>query len=256
LAIFEDLINEVCRTREPILTVSKNNDEYMQYNIGSALCIPLIAKGQLIGISVAAHENHEALNDESLAYLSSIFNQVSIAVENAQLYREMKEIAERDGLTKVYNRAYFQQKFAELKSKSGIKHLAVTILDIDCFKRFNDTYGHQFGDIVLKEVANISRKFLVEGEFVSRYGGEEFVIIFENKSEHYVMKKVEKIRRIIEETKVSDDKFTASVTASFGVAFYPTTYNGIDEHLLTCADDALYESKKNGRNQVTLSKDE
>lgn len=255
LMLFDNIIKQAMETKEPVLKTNQADLSFKEYNIGSVICIPLNIKGEMVGISIAAHENNGALNEDSLKFLSAIFNQISIAIENAKLYKNMQEMAEKDGLTKVYNRAYFQKAFSDLKNDKSIDKLAVSIFDIDFFKKFNDTYGHQFGDIVLQQVANIGKMYLVEGEFIARYGGEEFVIIFKDKDEDYVINKIEKIRQTIQDTEVTNEEITASVNASFGVAFYPRMYNGIDEHLLTCADDALYESKETGRNKVTIYHD-
>lgn len=155
-----------------------------------------------------------------------------------------------DGLTNILNRKYFlnivQDKFEALKTLDD--EFSIVMADIDFFKKVNDTYGHQVGDIVLQEIANILKESVRSIDKVSRYGGEEFIILlYANRTNAYHI--VDNIRKKIEQHSFAQE-YALSITASFGIAQYE-----LDESLdalIKRADRALYESKENGRNQVNI----
>ena len=179
-----------------------------------------------------------------------------MAIENAELYASMQVLATIDGLTGVFNRVYFHQKFEsefKLAKESGYE-LTLVILDIDYFKKFNDTYGHLFGDVVLKSVAQTVKNSLRATDTMARFGGEEFVIILPRTSIKKAFEKVEYLRHKIANSVITDSLVSASVTASFGIASFPETSKSITE-IIKDADNALYKAKDNGRNRIEVAKD-
>jgi len=124
-------------------------------------------------------------------------------------------------------------------------------MDIDHFKRFNDTFGHLFGDKVLKHIAHLMKKSLRSGDIIARYGGEEFVILLPRTSVKEAYDKVERLRNIVAKTTIKDELVEASVTVSFGVSSYPEFAN-TESELLKTADNALYDAKESGRNCVRI----
>lgn len=126
------------------------------------------------------------------------------------------------------------------------------MFDIDHFKRFNDTHGHQFGDLVLKTLSAFVMEKLRKTDLFARYGGEEFVILMPHTTRQQAYDKAEELRRGIEKLPVSSQQVTASVTVSIGVSTYPDTAD-TEVALIKAADDAMYEAKNAGRNLVRLA---
>lgn len=167
---------------------------------------------------------------------------------------ELKKKATRDPLTGIYNRSYFDDAVAEAIHLACDRCLpfGVIFTDIDKFKSLNDTYGHQFGDEVLKRVAALVARNLRSSDVLARYGGEEFVILVSNPTEKGIEKLAERIRAALEAGEFYCGTTPVPVTASFGAAI--TLPGRIDnnyaEQVIQQADEAMYDSKKNGRNQV------
>ena len=168
-----------------------------------------------------------------------------------QMKTKFEILAITDKLTKLYNR----HKFYEIatheieRSKRYKRPLSLIIFDIDHFKKINDTYGHDVGDYVLQELAKLIKKHIRKQDFAFRWGGEEFIILLPETDAQGAMKLAEKLRRIIESHTF---KKVGQVTISLGVTEYSSSDKDIDE-VVKRADNALYLSKKNGRNRATLA---
>lgn len=263
LAIVSDYIN--CDTLKPsteeghsMIDNNVNADDYpftKGRNIKSMICVPLLAKGKTLGIVLIEHSIQNAFDDENMRLLEVISQQVSIAIENARLYQQMHDLATLDGLTGAYNRLYFNDKFQEeFKNAQSKGHdLSFIIFDIDHFKKFNDTYGHLFGDLVLKTLSAFIMKTLRKEDIFARYGGEEFVILMPYTSLEQAREKAEDLRIGVSQLNITDRVVSASVTISVGVSTYPETASRFQE-LISTADDALYEAKNAGRNLVRVAK--
>lgn len=224
-------------------------------NIHSLICVPFLAKGVPLGLVLVEHSIKDAFNNENVRLLEIICQQVSIAIENARLYQQMQKLATLDGLTGAYNRQYFQDKLETEfnKAQQGNYNLSLIIFDIDYFKKFNDTYGHLFGDQILKALSSYVMKTLRKEDIFARYGGEEFVILMPHTSLELAAEKAEELRKGISELAITNNLVAASVNISAGVASYPkTARRPID--LLNSADDALYMAKRGGRNLVKVAK--
>ena len=173
-----------------------------------------------------------------------------LALKNQALYHT----SVTDHLTSVFNRMYlmdvFQKEFAT--SQRQARPLSCAIMDIDKFKDFNDQYGHQTGDFVLKETARTIGSNLRENDIFGRYGGEEFFLILAGtpleKAEHVA----EKIRKTIAETTFATQGLNLNVTLSFGVADMTVGTPTSTDEIIRNADQALYEAKRKGRNRVEL----
>ncbi|MHB8065546.1 MAG: sensor domain-containing diguanylate cyclase, partial [Ruminiclostridium sp.] len=263
LAILNDNINSklllsMLQNGNAILDNTVLHDKYdfiKTRKIGSFICIPLSSKARKFGLILIEHKNRNTFNEENLRLVTTICKTVSMAIENAELYANMQELATIDGLTAVYNRVYFHQKFeSEFKlAKDSGYDLTLVILDIDFFKKFNDTYGHLFGDVVLKSVAQTVKNNLRATDTVARFGGEEFVIILPRTTVQEAFEKVESLRHKIANNIVTDNLISASVTASFGIACFPETSSNQIE-LIRDADNALYKAKYSGRNRIEIAK--
>src|SRR6478735_9405386 len=168
--------------------------------------------------------------------------------------RQMYESALRDGLTKVFNKKYFTD-YLEKEFAFAARHggpLALIFLDIDFFKKINDTYGHPAGDFVLAELSQMMTTLLRTEDVLARFGGEEFTVLCRGSDLSGAQIVAERIRKAVAERKFSFGGKDIPVTISLGVVAIPES--GITEHheFLAAADKALYEAKRNGRNQVCV----
>ncbi|MBQ4122764.1 GGDEF domain-containing protein, partial [bacterium] len=161
-------------------------------------------------------------------------------------------LATTDGLTELYNHRFFQEQMKTMiaEAKKEDTNFSLVLLDIDFFKKFNDTYGHQAGDAVLKHVARTLKMCVRKDDYVCRYGGEEMTILLNNIPEEIALKTAEKICAAIAEKKYKlSPELEVNVTISLGVATYPENGKTAEE-LIEYADKCLYNAKENGRNQV------
>lgn len=263
LAILMDNINDGMLTEaiDKGQHLLENRVDQQQYlftrgrDVKSLICVPLNTKSRKFGLVLVEHRHRDAFDEDNVRLLSIIAQQVGIAMENADLYQKMQEIASRDGLTGVYNRQYFQERL-ELEinnAQDGDYPLSLAIFDIDHFKRFNDTFGHLFGDKVLKSIVESIVASLRENDITARYGGEEFILLFPGMSLDEAYEKVESLRRDIAQCVVKDKLVATSVTASFGLSSFKECALSGNE-LLRSADDALYEAKAAGRNCIRTAK--
>ena len=219
-------------------------------DIHSIMGIPIILRNKFIGYILVEHEMYNFMTTELKVFLTSISNQIAIIIENSFLYRELENSTKTDALMKIYNRNYFFDLIEKIVERNDIKKFALVMIDIDNFKKIHDTYGHQFGDEVLKNTAKIISKWKDKGDILARYGGEELIMYIPDiQNNESVLNKIEVIRSELEKSKVNFQGICKSITASFGVAFYPEESTDINK-LIKLADDLLYKSKKQGKNRV------
>lgn len=173
--------------------------------------------------------------------------------ENEKLRAKLQEQAIRDPLTGAFNRRYFSEALDQESARSVRENspFSILILDVDHFKQFNDTYGHKCGDIVLQTLATFLNENTRQGDIVCRYGGEEFVILMTDVAAEDAYKRAEIFRKQFEGTIVQYEGRKLKCTFSAGIASYPV-HASTGESLLTHADQALYFSKANGRNRVSV----
>lgn len=191
---------------------------------------------------------------EKTKLLENIFGQMDIAARNMSNYYKAEELSIKDALSGLYNRRYLNLYFKDnFVDKTHEGRVALAMLDIDHFKNINDTYGHLFGDQAIKMVSELILKCADDNDGTGfRYGGEEFVIIFENKMLSEIIVIIDKLRNDIRSTAInSDDGNSITVKVSVGVSAYPETTDAIHT-LVDRADKAMYYSKQNGRNRLTV----
>jgi diguanylate cyclase (GGDEF)-like protein len=184
-----------------------------------------------------------------------IIKQAQDITQRKKLERELERQAHTDYLTGLANRRHFlelaEHEVAHAKRYGGA--LSVAMLDLDHFKKINDTYGHQVGDLVLKELARICQRMLREVDVVGRLGGEEFAILFPETGGNEAYEIVERLREAIANSPVAlDQGRTLQFTASIGIASFIESDLSIDI-LLNRADKALYEAKTGGRNRIAAA---
>lgn len=215
------------------------------------LCVPLIVKNETIGvINISNKQGSKLFNQKDLDFMSSLANQAAIAIDNAKLY----ELATKDGLTKLYIYRHFYTLLEnEIRRCVRYKHnMSLLMIDIDDFKKVNDTYGHLVGDSILREISSKISTTVRKIDTPARYGGEEFVVILPETTKNDALVIAERLRRAIESVVVeTSDGIKISPTASFGIAQHPI--DGVDpKSLIGNADTALYYSKHNGKNVISL----
>ncbi len=212
------------------------------------LSLPIIFKGKTLGvINLDSKITGKPFirNDEVL--LSVLANQSAVAITNAQLY----SLAITDGLTKLYIHRYFQIRLAQEIDRTKRYKLPMSLImfDIDKFKSFNDTYGHQTGDYVLANLAKIVNVTIRNTDIPARYGGEEFAIILPETDSDEAKYVAERLRTNIETTVFEFDKKNVKVTVSLGIATYKSDNEITKKELIKNADTALYHAKQTGRNK-------
>jgi two-component system cell cycle response regulator len=185
--------------------------------------------------------------------LITINNIVAIALSNASLYDEVIQLSYTDGMTDLHNYRYFEMRLREevLRHARNKQDVSLIILDVDFFKNYNDTLGHQAGDEVLKKLGKILKETVRENDIVARYGGEEFAVILPGVSRDGVVILAERIRAHVEESSFQNEEVQPSgkVTVSVGTASLPVDAEDVT-NLIYKADTALYAAKRSGRNRV------
>jgi diguanylate cyclase (GGDEF)-like protein len=219
------------------------------------LCLPLAALGETLGILHISVPDASALTTARLALIQQCGEYAALRLANLRLREKLHDQSIRDPLTGLYNRRFLEATLEQELHRSGRHHtgLGVIMADIDKFKAFNDSFGHNAGDIVLKEVGSLFRRSVRTEDIVCRYGGEEFLIVMPDTSLESVRERAEVMRDAIAKLELQHAGHAlGKITASFGISF---SQDGVltPEILLRYADEALYESKRRGCNCVSLS---
>ena len=221
---------------------------------GSYYCGPLIAGGIIIGaVRLEAEQGFWTPERESL--LESYLSSAASVLSNLRLLQTMREQANIDPLTKLYNRRFCEEYARKLMAMARRKNmpLGFIMMDLDHFKSFNDIYGHELGDRILRQFAKTVTQSMREANLTARFGGEEFVILLPDTGAEASKVAAERIRKAVSHMTVpsTTDKPLPKITVSLGIAVYPDHGSTLDEVLSAC-DRALYNSKRAGRNRTTV----
>lgn len=258
VADFESLLlkNEVYSIEE--LSKILEDEKFSQWKNEFETLVPLINhdgsdEKEIEGvIFLGKRLSGEVLKEMDRDFLTLLSNVIAISFRNESLYR--KSII--DDLTRVHSRGRLDAQLIQEVSRVDrydIRGIAFMMVDIDYFKKFNDTYGHQIGDLVLKELARVLKEQVRCVDSVARYGGEEFAIILLEIEREESIKVAERIHRAVEEMAIqSPDGDKLSVTISMGLACYPRDADSRKD-LVKKADQALYRAKENGRNRLEVA---
>lgn len=186
-----------------------------------------------------------------ITYIPYFVKLLSLCLERIKLYDKLQEISIHDSLTKVYNRRYFMRRYLEEfeRAKKFNFNLSFLMIDIDHFKKINDTYGHLVGDAVLREVANLIKENIREIDFLARFGGEEFSAILPETDKAGAIMMAERISSRVSRRRIQVFDETLNTTISIGVAAFPQNTIHSDV-LIEISDKALYKAKVSGRNRV------
>jgi diguanylate cyclase (GGDEF)-like protein len=232
--------------RDPLFKSFDSTSE-LEKTIRNLISVPLKIKDRVTGVINGTNKlDEEPFTEEDQRLLEALAQQAAMAVEHARLY----ELAITDGLTKLFIHRYFQARLEEEMVRAKRYHTACSLIlfDIDHFKKFNDTYGHQQGDIVLIEVAKLIKLAVRDTvDIPARYGGEEFAIILPETDAKGALLVAERMRKTVEAFDFPGQEQALKVTISLGVATFPD-HASVKNVLIKKADMALYECKNRGRN--------
>ncbi len=238
------------------------------FDIDSPLVIvPLMPEGRLLGlltVEVATPIGRSPrLSGRDLRILATIATEASLALDNARLHAELRDLSVTDALTGVYNHRYFQQRLQEELDRSvrksvegGTVPVSLILMDIDFFKKVNDRFGHPSGDELLRSFAKLTGRVLRSSDVVCRYGGEEFAIILPETDASEALRVAERLREAVERSNFAgaDGRYLGKVTASFGVETHAEGLPSRGE-MIQRSDDAMYAAKESGRNRVVHADD-
>ncbi|MEZ7890272.1 MAG: sensor domain-containing diguanylate cyclase [Candidatus Wallbacteria bacterium] len=254
------IVGESVRTGK-VMSSTEVHQDYTTMTTGKVMpskaCAPLKHGEKVLGIiNIEKFSESVKIEQEEIRMLELISTLTSVAIENANLFKKTEMLANTDGLTKLYTRRYMENFLdTELEKSRRYNHpLSVIISDIDHFKKFNDTYGHQIGDFVLEETARVLKNAVRNVDLPVRYGGEEFFAVLPETDYKGAFVFAERYRKLVEAKEYNDAKtgHKLKVTISIGVASFPLHTKEKTE-LIKKADSALYMAKEQGRNRVKVA---
>ena len=239
----------VAKEKKPVLLKDLRADRKDELpEIASFLSIPLVVQTELIGVINLSHSKAGAFDEDDLRLLTLISGQAASAIHKHLMYKEMETLAITDGLTSLYNRRHFQERLAAEASRARryTQEFSVVLMDIDGFKRVNDTCGHAVGDATLQEFASLLKRCARASDILARHGGDEFIMLLPSTDKNSALAAAERIRAVIENCTFPRRK---KLTVSVGVASFPR--DGEDgAETVSRADEALYVAKRLGRNRA------
>jgi diguanylate cyclase (GGDEF)-like protein len=216
------------------------------------LLVPVDGAGGFRGILVCTSRENRSYHKGDAEMVKDVLTIMRMGISHALQIETLEERATSDGLTGLLNQKTFRQRLTNVLSRLDTRYAcAVIMADIDHFKRVNDTYGHPAGDDVLRKISKIIQKTIRKADMAARYGGEEFVMYLHHADREKAIQVAERLRLVIEQTRFDFGGKEVGITASMGIACYPSDGREIRE-LLAHADEALYRSKQEGRNRTTL----
>jgi diguanylate cyclase (GGDEF)-like protein/PAS domain S-box-containing protein len=247
------------RTGHPHLVLARDTTARCAHAVGvesTYLCVPILAQGEALGIlHIQATEKDPSMGEAELSFKTTFAAQVGLSVANIRLREALRAQSTKDPLTGLYNRRYLQE-ILDREIRRAIRagqSLGILMVDLDHFKNFNDTYGHDAGDAVLREAAAFLVRSVRAEDFVCRYGGEEFVVVLPTADLNAAEARAERIREKFRELIVTHSgRSLGLITASIGVAALPN-HGTSEKVLLESADTALYRAKREGRDRVVVA---
>ena len=224
-----------------------------QATLKSHLTLPLAIEGEIFGCISINSEQSNAFDAQDLQFFSVIGSQMATTLKHFQRFSSVKTMAIYDTLTSLYNRRYFEERLGVEAQKAfyGGASLSLVMIDIDHFKKVNDTFGHTEGDKVLREISSLLKTSVRKKDTVARYGGEEFILILPEAGIEESLMIAERIRRLVENGPFEVGRARINLTVSLGISNFPNHRAKSKEELVKMADQALYDAKR-GRNRVCI----
>jgi len=220
----------------------------------SHLTLPLAVEGEILGCLSLNSDEPNAFDAQDLQFLSVIGYQMAASLKHFQRFSSVKNMATYDTLTGLYNRRYFEERLgveAEKSFYSGVP-LSLVMVDLDHFKKVNDTFGHTEGDEILCKISSLLKNSVRRKDTVARYGGEEFILILPEAGLEQSFVIAERIRQSVEKTLFEVERAQVNLTLSMGISNFPSHRVKSKEELIKMADQALYDAKRGGRNRVCI----
>ncbi len=226
----------------------------VEASVASALMLPLQYEDEVLGVLVLTSGEVDMFRPRQVDSLRVIADQAAISLKNALFHADIKARALTDGLTGLCNHKHFMSILAREHQlyRDGMSPLALLLIDVDHFKRVNDSHGHQAGDEVLRGVAEVLRSTVREGDLPARYGGEEFVVLMAGADQAEALRVAERIRETMAASSFPARSGPIGVTISIGLASCTMEMKDPSE-LVERADQALYQAKAKGRNQTVVA---
>ena len=221
----------------------------------TSVCVPIVAQGNVLGILHLENHGEKDFGEVELGLANNLASQIALALASIKLRDTLRNLSVRDPLTGLFNRRYMEESLQREIANALRKNrpLGLVILDLDHFKKFNDTFGHDAGDLLLGEVGALLSKTSRVGDIVCRFGGEEFVIIYPEAAPDMVVRLTNQLREAIYALQLQHfGQSLGQISASFGIAMFPT-HGNTGEELLRAADKALYQAKAAGRNCLRIA---
>jgi len=236
-------------SQEKIVISNLNN------KIKSFALFPILYQGNLVGVMILFSSSENFFQSGIVSSIETCMIQLGVAIANAERYEYTENLSFKDPLTKLFNRRYFETKLEQefAKCERYNREVSLCMIDIDFFKKINDTYGHQAGDEILKQLAQIILKTIRKCDIAGRYGGEEFIVLMPETPPKNAYIALERLRKTVEEHAFVIDVPPGylHITVSIGLAGYVQSMTKKEE-LIELADKALYTAKNSGRNKVCL----
>jgi len=258
----QPLVDYLIKRKQPVYTadlyelpeMKKVVDQFKQKQI--QILAPLVYSNRLLGIVGCGSKIFgNAFDAHDLQLFSILANIISVSVSNAQMYENVRKMSLTDAMTDLNNYRSFKERLKEEINRAKRQNSSVSLLmlDIDHFKNYNDTLGHQAGDEALRQLGAILKQVSRDEDIVNRYGGEEFTVILPGQPKDSIHILAERIRIKVEEEEFYSQEVQPQkrLTISLGGACLPSDADNFDD-LVRCADEAMYKSKQNGRNRFTL----
>jgi diguanylate cyclase (GGDEF)-like protein len=249
---WEGAEGQAARDRRPVLVTAAAADGAA---VDTTLALPLLRDGQLVGVFSVGTTDPDRLGERGRGTLNTLAGYAMVALENARLYEQTRLLASTDGLTGLANRRAFVQALEQELQRSRRYALAfsVVMIEIDRFKRYNDTYGHLCGDDALRVVARtLEREHRRQIDLVARYGGDEFIVLLPHTPRGVAADVAERIRRTVEGTPFIVGRDIESMTVSLGVAAFPEDADTAIA-IIDAADRRMYAAKQGGGNAVAAA---
>lgn len=225
--------------------------------ISNRLLFPIETGDSRIGALQLIRYSDEPFSEHQYNIASMMASTLTLALRNSEIHREVQEMATIDSLTGLFNKRYFMDMLTK-EFKSMMRYqtpVSLIMLDLDNFKPINDRFGHQAGDMVLREMASLLIRSLREIDIPARYGGDEIAIILPETVMEQAFFVAKRIKRLIEDCSIKSGENCIKVTASFGISSCPDSEIKTVEDMVVAADKALYEAKRYGRNRIEANKD-
>lgn len=225
----------------------------------SYICVPMISQGEALGVFHLQHSQSDETQGHSRAFdqglVETVADTISLAIANLKLRETLRNQSTRDLLTGLHNRRFMDESLTrEIHRAIRNQHpLGVIMLDIDHFKNFNDTFGHEAGDAVLHELGNFLMRSIRKGDIACRYGGEEFLLLLPEATLENTRQRAQELCDEVRKIEVQyRGEMLGNITVSIGVAAFPD-YGESRDDVVQAADRALYQAKKEGRNRVVVA---